>query len=346
MFFSFFVIPLHNTNAALVPCGLSSDDPSTPFDETKPCGICDTLKLVDNIIDFLLFTVVPAVAVLMYLIAGLMILLGGANPDLVATGTNIFKTTSYGLVIIFAAWMITNTVIKSLAGDGDISTKWHEIECSEGERPIPTTPPPQTRYACNDNNQCIVQPGGQYTTNNCDGRCAPTEVTPPVGSELQDLAKQIKADPSLIGLSTGATCGGNNHAKQNITDIADGKVPSVCSPSCNCLPGGPDGNVTVNPQILSGLLGLGQWMEDNNLGGVTITSLTTGRHSANSDHYRGDGVDIDLISANPADWQKVRQFLDDFGGNGGNAICEGPDGNDVPSCDLTQVSHIHWSFDR
>ncbi len=336
LFFSFFVIPTYNTNAALVPCGLSTDDPSTPFDEREPCTICDTLKLADNIIDFILFIVVPAVAVLMYLIAGLMILLGGANTNLVATGTSIFKTTSYGLVIIFAAWMITNTVIKSLAGESDISTKWHEIQCSESTRGPITPQEPRIKYACNENNQCVVQPGGIYTNSNCDGRCQSIEPDP---GSAQQLAQQIINSDILS--SNLATCGGNNNASQNLSDIANGNLPSVCSNSCNCLPGGPSGDVTVNSQILGGLLDLNQWMKNNGVDeGFTITSLTTGRHSVTSDHYRGDAVDIDLLSADPQEWQRVRQFLDDLGGN---AICEGSDSRDVPSCDLTQVTHIHWS---
>lgn len=124
--------PIYSTNAAgLVPCGQSEDDPKTlDVKENKPCTTCDLLVLGSTVINFILFTITPAVAVLLYLIAGFMIILGGANPGQINTGKNIFKTTTYGLFIIFGAWMITNTVLKSLAGEGPFTGKWYEVTCS------------------------------------------------------------------------------------------------------------------------------------------------------------------------------------------------------------------------
>ncbi|MBI2064043.1 MAG: transglycosylase SLT domain-containing protein [Candidatus Yanofskybacteria bacterium] len=126
--------PIYSTNAAgLVPCGQSEDDPATTdVIESNSCTTCDVLVLGSRVINFILFTVTPAIAVLLFLIAGFMILLGGANPGLVTTGKNIFKTTVYGLLLIFGAWMITNTVLKSIAGEGPFTGKWNEVTCAGG----------------------------------------------------------------------------------------------------------------------------------------------------------------------------------------------------------------------
>jgi hypothetical protein len=156
--------------AGLVPCGRLQDDPSTPEDETRMCTTCDIFALASRIINFVLFTLVPAAAVLLYLVAGLIILLAGANPAWFATGKSIFKTTTWGVIIVFSAWMITNTVLKSLAGDSDVSNNWFRIECTAVAQGNPS---PVTRYACNSQNQCVVNPNGEYVNDpTCGGKCA------------------------------------------------------------------------------------------------------------------------------------------------------------------------------
>ncbi len=162
----FLIYPTVNA-AGLVPCGRNTGTP----EEMKPCTTCDLFALASRIINFVLFTVVPAVAVLFYLIGGIMILLGGANPGLVSTGKNFFWNTTIGLFIIFGAWMITNTVLKSLVGDSDYSKKWFTIECVATVQKPPST----TRYACNSENQCVVNASGEYTDSTCAGKCAPVQ---------------------------------------------------------------------------------------------------------------------------------------------------------------------------
>lgn len=131
----FLIYPTVNA-AGLVPCGRTGQ---------APCTTCDIFQLASNVINFVLFTVVPAIAVLFYLIAGFMILLSRGNSDLIATGKNYFWNTTMGLFIIFGAWMITNTVIKSLAGDSDVSSNWYKIECAVTETgvviPLPSVSP-------------------------------------------------------------------------------------------------------------------------------------------------------------------------------------------------------------
>ncbi len=119
--------------SGLVPCGRSKSNPDNPPETTNPCTICDGVGLISNIFNFVVFTVVPAVATLLFLAAGFLILLGGAVPAQVAQGRAMFRTTVYGLLIIFGAWMITNTILQSLASDKNISDRWYKIECTTSE---------------------------------------------------------------------------------------------------------------------------------------------------------------------------------------------------------------------
>lgn len=115
--------------AAIVHCGRLTDDPGTTANEKRPCTTCDLLVLGKNIIDFSLTTAAPAVATLLFVWAGFLVLLGGANPSRIAIGKKIFTNTVIGLFIIFGAWLVANTVIRSLAADDNISDSWFKIEC-------------------------------------------------------------------------------------------------------------------------------------------------------------------------------------------------------------------------
>src|SRR3989344_282234 len=68
-----------------------------------------------------------------------LILLGGGIPSRVAAGQNIFRTTVYGLMIIFLAWLIVNTVLRTVAGDSNIAENWWKLECKEVVKVVSST---------------------------------------------------------------------------------------------------------------------------------------------------------------------------------------------------------------
>lgn len=128
--------------AGLVPCGTSG---------TSPCTTCDIFKLIKNIIDFLLVDLVPAVAILFVVIAGVFMFLGGITPSNFEKGKKILKDTVIGLFIVFGAWVITTTILKSVAGDSNIFDNWFSIQCTtEGFGPPPAAPAgvPPSAGAC------------------------------------------------------------------------------------------------------------------------------------------------------------------------------------------------------
>src|SRR3989338_2576748 len=137
----------------IVPCGLNAQPkdsagnelPKTgpdAYDYTKACGRCDLFKLLKNLIDFTVGALMPAVAILLFVWAGFLILLGGANTNLVAQGRQIFSTTFFVILIMLSAWMITNTLIKSIGSNYDNADNWWQFTCVER---VPATPPPVTQ---------------------------------------------------------------------------------------------------------------------------------------------------------------------------------------------------------
>lgn len=311
---SFLAFPLVASAAEylpLVPCGLNPPRDNDGNILPKPwpladsyyesCTRCDTFRLIDNVFHFVLEGIVPPVAAVLFIFAGLMILLGGAIPARIALGKTIFKNTFIGLLIILSAWLVANTFIKSFVPGQAADAPWYRLVCD------PTTG--------------FVGVGGP----------PPAPGVAPGQAEAQALINRI----GLGSFSTAADCGNSFHARQNIQDIAAGKFPAVCSPSCNCKVGGLVGNISVNKSILEGLLGLA-----NRGIRFTVTSFTTGKHSVDSRHYQGRAVDI-MVSGNPIIWIESRTFLNSLGGS---AFCEAGDGAVVQDCNASQTSHIHWQI--
>ncbi|MDP3954642.1 MAG: pilin [bacterium] len=329
--------------AGLVPCG--GDD--EPF-----CTKCHIFVLIQNIVNYLANTLVPLIATLLVVIGGFMMLLGGAKPAMFAKGKELFWNVMIGLLIFYSAWMITNTILRSLAGEKDPFKAWNQIECSESIIQSSLDPAKYT-YGClaADNKYACATEGLSDTdcssAAGCEGKsCTPmaktTCGTSASGSTLASaqLAQEILSTAG-IGASSAADCPGFN-AINNLNEMANGQLPNVCSPTCSCVPGGTSGTVTVNSVILEGMLSLNQWMKENGIsGGFTITSLTTGQHSAGSAHYQGRAVDIVLSSGNPTDSQRARDFLNGFGGSG-TAFCEDSAGKAVSDCSTSD--HIHWQL--
>ncbi|OGN05855.1 MAG: hypothetical protein A2746_00665 [Candidatus Yanofskybacteria bacterium RIFCSPHIGHO2_01_FULL_44_22] len=128
----------------LVPCGTSVNP--------EPCNPCELFHLGRNIIDFVLMGLMPPVAAGLFIWGGFLILMGGANPALLSRGKEIFKTTFYGVLVILASWLITNTIMMSVAQDSieitkadgtketvNIVTDWNKFKCTYTEQGTTST---------------------------------------------------------------------------------------------------------------------------------------------------------------------------------------------------------------
>ena len=107
--------------AGLVPCGGSGE---------AACTFCDFFVLLNNVVKFLMIDLVPVVAVLMLVIGGVMFFFAGAKADILMRAKVTITSVVVGLIIIFAAWIIVNTI---LTKTGIIATpsilEWYKIGC-------------------------------------------------------------------------------------------------------------------------------------------------------------------------------------------------------------------------
>lgn len=133
----------------LVPCGQSvwtdiqidgNGDPvldaeGVPTSGEKiddfPCQLCHIFAMVDNAVKFILIQIIPLVAVVMFVVAGIVFFTAGGNPERVRQAIKLFQGVVIGLVIVYAAWLIV-TFILNIVGVADwtgLQNGWYKIDC-------------------------------------------------------------------------------------------------------------------------------------------------------------------------------------------------------------------------
>lgn len=137
LFITFFVLlaaPLMSTAArsncpttGLVPCGTG------PAGEC-PCQLCDFFVMAGKIVNFLLFTIVPPLAVLMVVIGGAFFILGsGYDPSLVSKGKAILSSVAIGLLLVYGSWVIVNLFFVAIGlaqtDLGNAISQWFVFPC-------------------------------------------------------------------------------------------------------------------------------------------------------------------------------------------------------------------------
>ena len=114
-------------------CGVTEGTPTNI--KYVHCQFCHFFVMLEGIVDFILFQLIPPIAVLMIVIGALMFIFGGSSPTTVMRGRSIMTSVAIGLVIIFAAWLLINTLLLVL-GLSDFAInlgvgpgEWNKIPC-------------------------------------------------------------------------------------------------------------------------------------------------------------------------------------------------------------------------
>jgi len=100
--------------------------------QNGPCGLCEVFQGISNLINFFAFEMGPIVAGLMFLIGGIYWVAANGNEEQIRKGQDVIKSALIGLVVMYSAWMIINTIITTLATGpdaGGIRTSWWNFKC-------------------------------------------------------------------------------------------------------------------------------------------------------------------------------------------------------------------------
>jgi len=122
VFLGLFFLIFNSVQAAgLVPCGGPGED---------VCTLCHFFVMLDNIIDFLLFRVVPVLGALMIAIGGVMYIISQGKPEMLSRVKSLFTAIIIGLVIIYGAWLIVNLFLTTIGvAEWTGLGTWWEISC-------------------------------------------------------------------------------------------------------------------------------------------------------------------------------------------------------------------------
>ncbi|MEA3293002.1 MAG: TrbC/VirB2 family protein, partial [Patescibacteria group bacterium] len=84
---------------ALVECG-GKNQPA--------CKLIDIFKVFKNILEFVWFSIIPPIAILMLIIGGIMFITSSGNPDALKKSKALLTSIVIGLIIIYGAWLVIN----------------------------------------------------------------------------------------------------------------------------------------------------------------------------------------------------------------------------------------------
>lgn len=163
-----------------------------------------------------LFGIVGAVALLAFIMGGVILLISSGNQEMVTKGRSILVNSTIGLAIVFSGYITVDYVLEKIEYDKSEFGEWAEIP-AEAEIKFPAS--------AVDSATGVV--GGDV-------------------SKIQDLVSQGK-----IILDTKGSCGRENNPQKTMDEIAAGGSITVCSHGCSSASGCEKKAVTVSKELLS-----------------------------------------------------------------------------------------------
>ncbi len=103
------------TPSNLVPCGTLKDATGKI---TNMCKFNDFIKLVNNVVNFVLFYLALPLAAIMFCYAGFLMVTSGGSTERVSKARKIFTNVALGLALAAASWLIIKVILTTLGYDG------------------------------------------------------------------------------------------------------------------------------------------------------------------------------------------------------------------------------------
>src|SRR3989344_4385019 len=100
--------------------------PCTGATGSHPCTFCDIAQLAQNVLNAGIYIAVFLSAVL-FAWAGLKYITAGGEPGKASEAKKIFWNVGMGLVLILAAWLIVDLIMKMLVNQSALFGPWNQI---------------------------------------------------------------------------------------------------------------------------------------------------------------------------------------------------------------------------
>ena len=114
----------------LVSCG-NDIDHSGEIEPGEACGLCDLFQLINNILNWVLFVIIPIIAPIFIVIGGIYLLIARGDPEMFSKGKNVLTAAVIGLIIVYTAWVLLSTVLTFLGvANWTGLGSWWQIACN------------------------------------------------------------------------------------------------------------------------------------------------------------------------------------------------------------------------
>jgi hypothetical protein len=99
------------------------------------CTFEDLVAFLYRLLHFAITTLAPAAVTIAVIWGAFLIMLAGANPAYLTRGKNIIFDAVVGLLIVWGAWIIVNTVFMLLDIKLPCGAAWYQLTCPYQESP-------------------------------------------------------------------------------------------------------------------------------------------------------------------------------------------------------------------
>jgi len=82
------------------------------------CGLEDIFVLIRNVLNFVLTCLAPIFGTLLLIIGGIYFLFAGPDPEMIEKGKKAITAVIIGLLIIYLAEALLNTLLKTIGAGG------------------------------------------------------------------------------------------------------------------------------------------------------------------------------------------------------------------------------------
>lgn len=113
-------------SGGLIPCGRHTNDPSTPWNECQSCDLCGIVLMGQLTVEFMV-KIAAIAANLAIIFAGLLYIFAAGQTALIAQSKSVMKYTLLGFIVIFAAWVIVDTLLTMLGYIDPLEGAWYTI---------------------------------------------------------------------------------------------------------------------------------------------------------------------------------------------------------------------------
>lgn len=146
-------------NDGFVPCGKRGEE---GIAIAEPCNVCHAAELGQNILNFLVTTVMPFLAILFSAIGGFLIMTAGGNENRYRNGRDQLVRVVIGILIVLIAWAGINFIMSTFFNE-EVTGSWYEFECKvDQEGPVTDFTPSEWQFETEEGS--IPIPAGKTPT--------------------------------------------------------------------------------------------------------------------------------------------------------------------------------------